>query len=93
MVRKGEEEEGKRNTDRGTDRGEGRWEAIHKMERDKGQYVAWVYKGGGGLPELEALFLKVLLRFGNENLSVLRRLRHQREHFPYREIEVGFVHL
>lgn len=48
---------------------------------------------GGGLPELEALFLKVLLRFGNENLSVLRRLRHQREHFPYREIEVGFVHL
>lgn len=50
-------------------------------------------RGGGGLPELEALFLKVLLRFGNENLSVLRRLRHQREHFPYREIEVGFVHL
>lgn len=47
MVRKGEEEEGKRNTDRGTDRGEGRWEAIHEMERDKGQYVAWVYKGGG----------------------------------------------
>lgn len=47
MVRKGEEEEGKRNTDRGTDRGEGRWEAIHEMEKDKGQYVAWVYKRGG----------------------------------------------